>query len=165
MRYLSSFQSPQWGFNVKVKVMWSGTHGCSTQEAARFCECQRVNKACHASLTSVSYDQHYGKSISNSLVKFLVRLAAQLALNSFSSSCHGHSNCGFCRILLILKTEIFGTCVCIFSMGNMIFFCLPLKFSTMEINLGISHAVRQRQQMACHLSVSSHQLFCWLKVT
>ena len=114
MRYLSSFQLPQWGLNVKVKVTWSGTHGCSTQEAARFCECQRVNKACHASLTSVSYDQHYGKSISNSLVKFLVRLAAQLALNSFSSSCHGNSNCGFCRVLLILKTEIFGTCVCIF---------------------------------------------------
>ena len=119
MRYLSSFQSPQWGLNVKVKVTWSGTHGCSAQEAARFCECQRVNKACHASLTSVSYDQYHGRSISDSLVKFLVRLAAQLALNSFSSSCHGNSNCGFCRVLLILKTEIFGTFVCIF-VGNML---------------------------------------------
>ena len=123
MRYLSSFQSPQWGLNVKVKVTWSGTHGCSAQEAARFCECQRVNKACHASLTSVSYDQHYGRSISDSLVKFLVRLAAQLALNSFSSSCHGNSNCGFCRVLLILKTELFGTFVCIFVRNMLIFVC------------------------------------------
>ena len=137
MRYLSSFQSPQWGLNVKVKVTWSGTHGCSTQEAARFCECQRVNKAWHASLTSVSYDQHYVKSISNSLVKFLVRLAAQLALNSFSSSCHGNSNCEFCRVILILKTEIFGTFVCIF-LWEICSFCLPLKFITKEIIRGIS---------------------------
>ena len=122
MRYLSSFQSPQWGFNVKVKVTWSGTHGCSTQKAARFCECQRVNKACHASLTSVSYDQHYWKSISNSLVKFLVRLAAQVALNSFSSRCHGNSNCGFCRVFIDIRNgDIWDMCV-YFSMGNMTIF-------------------------------------------
>ena len=120
MRYLSSFQLPQWGLNVKVKVTWSGTHGCSTQEAACFCECQRVNKACLASLTSVSYDQHYGKSISNSLLKFLVCLVAQLALNSFSSSCHGNSNCGFCRVFFNINNgDIWYICV-YFSVGNMI---------------------------------------------
>ena len=109
VRYLSLFQSPQWGSRSR-----QGTHGCSTQEAARFCECQRVNKTCLASLTSVSYDQHYWRSISDSLVKFLVRLAAQLALNSFSSSCHGNSICIFCRVFIDIKTEIFGTFVCIF---------------------------------------------------
>ena len=146
MRYLSDFQSPQWGLNVKVKVTWSGTHGCSTQEAARFCECQRVNKACLASLTSVSYDQHYGKSISNSLVKFLVCLAAQLALNSFSSSCHGNSNCGFCRVFFISTTEIFGTFVCIF-----LWVIWSLKFILKEIILGILRTERQKQRMTWYL--------------
>ena len=60
-------KSPQWGLKSMSNGP-QGTHGCSTQEAARFCECQRVNKACHASLTSVSYDQHYGRSISVSVV-------------------------------------------------------------------------------------------------
>ena len=133
MRYLSYFQSPQWGLNANVKVTWSGTHRCSTQEATRFCECQRVTKACHASLRSASCDQHYGRSISNSLVKFFGRLVAQLALNPFSSSYHGYSNCGFCRVLLILKPEIFGTFLCVFSVGNMIIFAY--RWSLLRIRL------------------------------
>ena len=159
-------KSPQWGLKSRSRLRHldgpQGTHGCSTQEVARFCECQRVNRVCYASLTSVSYDQLYGRSISNSLVKFHVRLAAQLALNSFSSSCHGNSNCGFCRVSLILTTEIFGTCVCIFP-RVICSFCLPLKIITNEIILGISCTERKKQRMAWHLSVSSHQLLLLVK--
>ena len=134
MRYLSSFQSPQWGLKSRSKSYGlQGTHGCSTQEAAHFCDCQRVNRACHASLTSVSYDQIYGRSISDSLVKFLVRLAVQLALNSLSSNCHGNPNCGFWRVLLMLKNgDIWDIWVC-FSVGNMLI--VASRWSLLQVGL------------------------------
>ena len=166
VRYLSLFQSPQWGSRLRHSYVSKAlTHGCSTQEAARFCGCQRVNKACHASLISVSCDQHYGRSISDSLVKFPVRLAAQLALNSFSPSCHGNSICGFCWVFIDIKNgDIWDICV-YFSVGNMIIFACRWSLLRMRLFSGYRAQRGKSSGWSSTFRCQAISCFCWWNIT
>ena len=68
----------------------------------------------------------------------------------------------FAGFLLILKTEIVGTFVCIFVGNMLILFAVEVYYEWDHI-IGISRRERQKQRMAWHLSVPSHQLFLLFK--